>query len=61
MTSHRDSHTTTDVEPEMLSGAQTGYGVPLDNVKYAAFPVRKYIENMTFFHAKPTKASFTYI
>ena len=28
MTSQLDSHTTTDVKPEMLSGVQTGNGIP---------------------------------
>ena len=30
MTSHLDSHTTTDVKPDMLSGVQTGNGIPHD-------------------------------
>ena len=30
MTSHRNSHTTTDIKPEMLSGVQTGNGTPHD-------------------------------
>ena len=30
MTSHIDSHTTTDVKPDMLSGVQTGNGIPHD-------------------------------
>ena len=30
MTSHPDSHTTTDVKPDMLSGIQTGNGIPHD-------------------------------
>ena len=28
MTSHRDSHTTTDVKPEMIPGVLTGNGIP---------------------------------
>ena len=28
MTSHRDSHTTTDVKPEMIPGILTGNGIP---------------------------------
>ena len=28
MTSHLNSHGTTDIEPEMLSGVQTGNGTP---------------------------------
>ena len=30
MTSHLDSRTTTDVKPDMLSGVQTGNGIPHD-------------------------------
>ena len=30
MTSHLNSHTTTDVKPDMLSGVQTGNGIPQD-------------------------------
>ena len=30
MTSHFDSHRTTDMKPEMLSGVQTGNGTPHD-------------------------------
>ena len=30
MTSHLESHKTTDVKPDMLSGVQTGNGIPHD-------------------------------
>ena len=30
MTSHHDSHTTTDVKPEIILGVQTGNGIPHD-------------------------------
>ena len=30
MTSHHDSHTTTDVKPEMIPGLLTGNGIPPD-------------------------------
>ena len=30
MTSHLDSHTTTDVKPEMIPGVLTGNGIPHD-------------------------------
>ena len=30
MTSHLDSHTTTDFEPDMLSGVQSRYEIPHD-------------------------------
>ena len=57
MTSHLDSHTTTDVKPDMLSCVQTGNGIPPDrynirgiahghtNRKYNIFMQRRlYIE-----------------
>ena len=30
MTSHRDSHTITDVKPEIIPSVQTGNGIPHD-------------------------------
>ena len=30
MTYHQDSHTTTDVKPEIILGVQTGNGIPHD-------------------------------
>ena len=30
MTSHHDSHTTTDVKPDIIPSAQTGNGIPHD-------------------------------
>ena len=39
MTSHPDSHTTTDVKPDMLSGVQTGNGIPHDNMIYEALHI----------------------
>ena len=30
MTSHRESHTITDVKPEIIPGVQTGNGIPHD-------------------------------
>ena len=33
MTSHLNSHRTTDIKPEMLSGVQTGNGTPHDKYK----------------------------
>ena len=30
MTSHRDSHTTTDIKPEMIPGVETGNGISHD-------------------------------
>ena len=41
MTSHLNSHGTTDIKPEMLSGVQTGYGTPHD--KYNVSGIELYI------------------
>ena len=38
MTSHLNSHRTTDIKLEMLSGVQTGNGTPHDEI-YAALPM----------------------
>ena len=35
MTSHLDSHTTTDVKPDMLSGVQTRNGIAHDRYNFA--------------------------
>ena len=32
VTSHLDSHTTTDDKPDILSGVKTGYGIPHDTL-----------------------------
>ena len=42
MTSHLDSHMTTDVKPDMLSGVQTGNGIPHDryNIRGIAHQIR---------------------
>ena len=45
MTSHLNSHRTTDIKPEMLSGVQTGNGY---NIIYAAMPMREQTEKTTF-------------
>ena len=49
MTSQLDSHTTTDVKPEMLSGVQTGNRIPHDryNVRSIAH-ARSYIKDDIF-------------
>ena len=44
MTSHLDSHGTSDINPEMLSSVQTGNGTPHDEY------------NRRHFHAKTTSA-----
>ena len=49
MTSHLNSHTSTDINPEMLSGVQTGNGIPHDeyNIRGTAHaPTKEVIERM---------------
>ena len=60
MTSHLNSHRTTDIKPEMLSGVQTGNGSPHDkynirgfahartNRKDNIFMQRRLVQNFTF-------------
>ena len=60
MTSHLNSHRTTDIKPEMLSGVQTGNGTPHDkynirgiayartNRKDDIFMQRRIVQNFTF-------------
>ena len=60
MTSHLNSHRTTDIQPEMLSGVQTGNGTPHDkynirgiahtrtNRKEDIFMQRRLLQNFTF-------------
>ena len=38
MTSHLDSHNTTDVKPEIIPGVETGNGIPHDryNIRFIA-------------------------
>ena len=48
MPSHLDSHTTTDVKPEMLSVDQTGNAIPHENIIYEEVPMRTQTEKTTF-------------
>ena len=60
MTSHHDSHTITDVKPEIIPGVQTGNGIPHDkynipgiahartNRKDDIFMQRRLVQNFTF-------------
>ena len=60
MTSHRDSHTITDVKPEIIPGVQTGNGIPHDkynirgiahvrtNRKDDIFMQRRLMQNFTY-------------
>ena len=43
MTSHCDSHTTTDIKPEIIPGVQTGNGIPhaRTNIKDNIFRQRR--------------------
>ena len=55
MTSHLDSHTTTDVRPEMLSGVRTRNGIPHDKYNTWHCPcVHK--KKRQHFHTKATLA-----
>ena len=51
MTSHLDSHRTTDIKPEMLSGVQTGNGTPHDKYNTRGIAhVRKNRKDDIFMH-----------
>ena len=62
MTSHLDSHTTTDVKPEIIPGVQTGNGTPHDkynirviahaqtNRKNDIFMQRQIVQNFTYIY-----------
>ena len=54
MTSHLDSHTTTDVQPDMISGVRTGNGIPHDrhNIRGIAHKQKR-----RHFNAKTTRAN----
>ena len=52
MTSHLNSHVTTDIKPEMLSGVQTGNGTPHD--KYNIGGIAHARQKRRHFHAKTT-------
>ena len=48
MTSHRDSHNTTDVKPEMIPGLYAGNGISHDEYNIAALSIGVQTEKMTF-------------
>ena len=56
MTSNLDSHRTTDIKPEMLSGVQTGNGTP-HVIKYTRHCPCAHIQKRRHFHAKTTRAN----
>ena len=47
MTSHRDSHTTTDVKKVIIPGVQTGNGIPHDKYNIRTH-MRAHTEKTTF-------------
>ena len=55
MTSHLNSHGTTDIKPEMLSGVQTGNGTPHDKYNIRGI-ARAHKQKRRHFHAKTTSA-----
>ena len=59
MTSHLNSHGTTDIKPEMLSGVQTGNGT--SHGKYNIRGIaRAHKQKRRHFHAKTTSAKLYY-
>ena len=59
MTSHLNSHRTTDIKPEMLSGVQTGNGTPHDKYNIRGI-ARAHKQKRRHFHAKTTSAKLYY-
>ena len=61
MSSHLDSHTTTDVKPDMISGVQTGNGIPHDsyNIRGIAH-VHTYRKDDIFMQRQLGKYSYIY-
>ena len=56
---HLNSHGTTDIKPEMLSGVQTGNGTPHD--KYNIRGIARALKQIRrHFHAKTTSAKLSY-
>ena len=61
MTSRLDSHTTTDVKPDMLSGVQTGYGIPHDRYNIRGIAHVSTHRKDDIFMQRHLVQSFTYI
>ena len=57
MTFHLDSHTTTDVKPDMLSCVQTRNGIPDDRYKICGIAHVHTNKKDDIFHAKTTRAN----
>ena len=61
MTSHCDSHTTTDIKPEMLSGVKTGNGAPRDKYNIRGIAHKRTNRKDDIFMQRRLVQSFTYI
>ena len=60
MTSHLNSHGTTDIKPEMLSGVQTGNGTPHDEYDIRGITHARTNRNDDIFMQRRLVQSFTY-
>ena len=61
MTSHLNSHGTTDIKPEMLSGVQTGNGTPHDKYNIRGIAHVRTNRKDDIFMQRRLVQSFTYI
>ena len=61
MTSHLDSHKTTDIKPEMLSGVQTGNGSPHSNYNIRGIPHARAKKKDDIFMQRRLVQNFTFI
>ena len=61
MTSHLNSHGTTDIKPEMLSGVQTGNGTPHDEYNIRGIAHVRTNRKDNIFMQRRQVQSFTYI
>ena len=61
MTSHRDSHTTTDVKPEIIPGVQTGNGIPHDEYNIRGIAHARTSRKDDIFMQRQLVQNFTYI
>ena len=61
MTSHLNSHRTTDIKPEMLSGVQTGNGTPHDKYNIRGIAHARTNRKDDIFMQRRLVLKFTYI
>ena len=61
MTSHLDCQSTTDVKLDMLSGVQTGNGIHMIDIIYAALVMHAHTENTQYIAAKTTRRTNLYM